>query len=302
MKRVIAVGHAALDHVYRIEAFPPTPRKVRALEHIDSGGGMAANAAAAAAHLGAPAELWSRVGDDAAGHLVRQLLQSDGAIVDWVRVIPGGRTSTSAVIVDAQGERLIVGERDHAMSMDASWVPLERIAGAGAVLSDQRWLEATMVAFLEARAARVPTILDADLGGVGTLPDFLRLTDYAIFSEPGLQAFAPDARDQRARLEQVLAAGPRHAGVTRGPYGYVWIDADEGRLRHQPSFSVPVVDTTGAGDAFHGAFACGLASGLDTAECVRLAAATAALKCRKLGARAGLPGFAEVRQFLKSDS
>lgn len=302
MKRVIAVGHAALDHVYRIAAFPTRPEKIRALEHVDSGGGMAANAAAAAARLGAETELWSRVGDDAAGRTVLEKLNSNGVDIAWVRTIAGARTSTSAVIVDGQGERLIVGERDHAMSMDASWVPLERIAGAGAVYSDQRWLEATMVAFMEARAKRVPTLLDADLGGAGNVADFLKLTDYAIFSEPGLAAFAPRVTEQRAQLEKVLAAGARHAGVTRGPYGYLWLDADNGRLQHQPSFSVPVVDTTGAGDAFHGAFACGLASGLGVNECARLAAAAAALKCRKLGARAGLPDFNEVRQFLRSNN
>ena len=104
MKRVIAVGHAALDHVYRIAAFPIRPEKVRALEHIDSGGGMAANAAAAAAHLGAPTELWSRVGDDAAGTSVLDKLKSDGVDTAWVRILKNARTSTSAVIVDAQGE------------------------------------------------------------------------------------------------------------------------------------------------------------------------------------------------------
>ena len=63
-KRIICVGHAALDRIYRIEAFPAFPTKVRALEHIEAGGGMAANAAVAIARLGGKAELWSRVGDD----------------------------------------------------------------------------------------------------------------------------------------------------------------------------------------------------------------------------------------------
>lgn len=300
MKRVIAVGHAALDRVYRIAEFPARPQKVRALEHIECGGGMAANAAAAAARLGAPAELWSRVGEDAAGRQILEGLTAAGVDVAWVRVMQGARSSTSAVVVDASGERLVVGERDHAMSMDASWVPLERIAAAGVVMSDQRWLEATMVAFLEARSKRVPTLLDADLGGIGVVDELLKLTDYAIFSAPGLEALAPGV-GEKAQLARVLDMGVRHAGVTRGEYGYLWVE-DDGRLRHQPAFSAPIVDTTGAGDAFHGAFAAGLAVGLSSAECARLGAATAALKCGKLGARAGLPSFDEVRQFLKSNN
>ena len=141
MKPIICIGHAALDHVYRIESFPPAPTKVRSLQHIDSGGGMAANAAAAIARLGGNVELWSRTGADDAGAQIRKFLLEDGVVVDFVRAHEGARSSTSAVIVDSSGERLIIGERDHAMPMEASWLPLSRIAGAAAVLSDLRWLE-----------------------------------------------------------------------------------------------------------------------------------------------------------------
>ena len=123
-----------------------------------------------------------------------------------MRTFERARSSTSAVIVDNGGERLIIGERDHAMSMDSSWLPLERIAGAAAVLSDLRWVEATRDAFREARARGVPTLLDADLGGGGLLTEFLCLADYAIFSAPALDEFAP-GMDERAQLESVLAQG-----------------------------------------------------------------------------------------------
>ena len=103
-------------------AFPPEPTKVRALEMIESGGGSAANAAVAIARLGGRAELWARVGDDEAGAKVRDFLEADGVDIALRESNAGGRTSTSAVIVDAEGERLIVGERDHAMSLDPSWL------------------------------------------------------------------------------------------------------------------------------------------------------------------------------------
>jgi bifunctional ADP-heptose synthase (sugar kinase/adenylyltransferase) len=75
-KRIICVGHAALDRIYRIEAFPPEPTKVRALEHVECGGGMAANAAVAIARLGGKSELWSRTGDDGAGNAIRAGLKA----------------------------------------------------------------------------------------------------------------------------------------------------------------------------------------------------------------------------------
>ena len=296
MKPIICVGHAALDYVYRIEAFPPQPTKVRSLEHLESGGGMAANAAAAIARLGGRVELWSRTGGDSAGERIHRYLEADGVDIGFVRTFPHARSSTSAVIVDHAGERLIIGERDHAMPMDSSWLPLERIGGSAVVVSDLRWVEATRDAFTEARARGVPTLLDADLGGGGILDEFLGLADYAIFSAPALDAFAPD-KSERAQLERVLEMGVRHAGVTRGSRGYSWRERD-GASGHQPAFATEIVDTTGAGDAFHGAFAWALANGEGPASCARIAAATAALKCRRLGARAGLPSRDELDEFL----
>jgi len=301
VKPIICVGHAALDYVYRIEAFPPQPTKVRSLEHLESGGGMAANAAATIARLGGRVELWSRTGGDSAGERIHRYLEADGVDIRFVRTFPHARSSTSAVIVDRTGERLIIGERDHAMPMDSSWLPVERIGGSAVVVSDLRWVEATRDAFTEARAKGVPTLLDADLGGGGILEEFLRLADYAIFSAPALEAFAP-GMPERAQLERVLEMGVRHAGVTRGARGYSWLEKD-GASGHQPAFDTGIVDTgivdtTGAGDAFHGAFAWALANGQGPAACARIAAATAALKCRRLGARAGLPSRNELDEFL----
>jgi sulfofructose kinase len=296
VKPVICVGHAALDYVYRIEAFPPTPTKVRSLEHIESGGGMAANAAATIARLGGAVELWSRTGADAAGARIRAFLQADGVDVTYVRAHEGARSSTSAVIVDGRGDRLIIGERDHAMSMEASWLPLARIAEAAAVVTDLRWVEGTLAAFTAAREQGIPTILDADLGGGGDLLEFLCLADYAIFSGPALETFIEGA-DDADRLARVLAMGVQHAGVTRGAKGYTWA-GKAGDAGHQPAFDLEVVDTTGAGDAFHGAFAWALAHGRPIPECARIAAAVSALKCRRLGARSGLPSHAELDSFL----
>lgn len=290
--RIICVGHAALDRVYRIAAFPPEPTKVRALEHIESGGGMAANAASAIARLGGKPELWSRIGDDAAGQTIRAGLQAGKVDVRWVQAFDGARSSTSAIIVDGRGERLIVGDRDTGMPSSTSWLPLERVAGAHAVLADLRWLEAVRAVFARAREERVPTILDADLGARDALADILPLTDYAVFSAPALADFTPDGT-MAEKLTRILGFGPRHAGVTQGAEGYTWQDAGQ-LLRHMPAFRVDPVDTTGAGDAFHGAFTLAIAEGRPTAEAARMGAACAALKCSRLGSRNGLPTRAEL--------
>lgn len=293
---VIVIGHSARDWVYRIAAFAKKPIKHRALEHIEAGGGSAANAAAAIARLGGTAKLWSRIGDDSAGREVIGFLERDGVDTRHVLVHEGSRTSTAVVVVDGEGERLIVSERDHAMPAKADWLPLDDISEAGAVLSDMTWREATLAAFDKARSTGVPTLIDLDVAGGQPNEDVLELTDFAIVSADALDAFfAGGAREEK--LKSVLAMGPRHAGVTLGRQGYVWIDADGGS-GSQPAFDVETVDTTGAGDAFHGAFAWAVSRKFDVTLSARIAAAASALKCRRLGARAGLPTAEELQSFL----
>ncbi len=296
---IICVGHAALDRVYRIDAFPARPSKVRALEHIESGGGMAANAAAAIARLGGRVELWSRVGADDTGQKIRNGLRQNGVDVRYVEAFEEGRSSSSAIIVDRDGERLVVGTRDINMPAGTSWLPTERVLKASLVLADLRWLEAVRSVFAQARQANIPTVLDADVGGRGALKEILALTDYAIFSGEALCDFLPDL-DLKGRLEHVMLLGPRHAGVTLGEGGYVWRDPFGGG--QCPAFEVDVVDTTGAGDAFHGAFALALSEQRPIADCARFASAAAALKCTRLGARAGLPRRADVEAFLATQA
>ena len=292
---IICIGHAALDRIYRIERFPKKPTKVRALEHIESGGGMAANAASAIATLGGKVELWSRVGADDAGVKIKAGLRRAGVDTRYVETFDEGRSSTSAILVDHAGERLIVGARDINMPSGTSWLPLERIEKAAIVLADMRWLEGVRVVFDRARQVGTPTVLDADLGGRETLADILALTDYALFSEAALEEYLPDM-DNRDRLDRILLMGPRHAGVTLGADGYLWRDTFGGG--ECPGFKVEVTDTTGAGDAFHGAFSQMLAEGHPIRDCARLACATAAMKCTRLGSRSGLPKRADVEAFL----
>jgi sulfofructose kinase len=148
---------------------------------------------------------------------------------------------------------------------------------------------------MRARREGVPTVLDIDLGAREALAGLIKLTDYAIFSAPALREFAVGGNDEE-RLEHVLSLGALHAGVTLGREGYSWRERED--CGQVPAFPVSVTDTTGAGDAFHGAFALMLAEGRRASDCARLAAATAALMCTRLGARSGLPTRAELEAFL----
>jgi sulfofructose kinase len=291
---IVCLGHAALDRIYHIAAFPPAPQKMRASGVEEVGGGMAANAAVAAARLGARVAFCGRVGDDLAGQAIRAGLAAEGIDTAGLRAFAGGQSSTSAVIVDAQGERLLVNHRGAGLDEGADWLDLAPIAAARVVLADVRWPAGALALFQAARAAGVATVLDGDIGAGPALPGLLALADYAVFSTPGLAEFA--AGDPAAALARVREHGPGHAGVTMGARGYLWLDA--GGLQHAPACAIAPVDTSGAGDAFHGGFAWALAEGRMITECVAVAQAVAAIKCLAPGNRAGLPDQARLAAFI----
>ena len=141
----------------------------------------------------------------------------------------------------------------------------------------------------------------ADLGGVeGRQRELVSLVDYLVTNEDCARRVAggpagPDDPERACQL--MLAMGPRAVVVTLGERGSVY--SEGGQVRRQPAFPVSVVDTTGAGDCFHGAFCVGVVRGWALAETVRFASAAAAIKCQRLGGRAGLPRMTEVEAFLK---
>lgn len=294
--RVVCLGLSALDHVWRVDALPAASGavKTRALDFDTIGGGMAATASVTVARLGGRAMFWGRAGDDAAGRLMRDALAAEGVDVAGFRLFAEGRSSVSGVMVRGDGERQIVNFRGGGLPADPSWLPLAGIGDAAAVLADPRWPEGAAAVFAAARRAGVPTVLDADMADAAVFEALLPLTDHALFSEPALAQFA--GTDRHAALDTVAGFGCRVAAVTRGADGVDWREA--GARRHRPAFTVDVVDTTGAGDVFHGAYALAVGAGSGVVGAMDFASAVAALKCTRPGGRAGIPSRAETLALL----
>jgi sulfofructose kinase len=288
------VGHAVQDFVFSVPVLPDRGEKYRATRFETVGGGPAATAAAAIARLGGKALLAARVGDDVAAEMIVGELIRYGVDCSSVRRFAGCASSASAVIVDARGERMIVNNLDPSMPTDPSWLPSVAGVGAGAVLVDTRWPEGALTALTEARDAGLPAILDADRP---IPPDgkLLRAATHVAFSADALADYS-GIEDPRRALAEVAAGLPGWCCVTAGRAG-VHVHA-RGRLLRFPAFEVPVVDTLGAGDVWHGAFALALAEGRDETEATRFASAAAALKVQRSGGRAGAPLRAEVDTFL----
>lgn len=294
--RVICVGLSALDQIWHVEKpFAGGSEKIRAGDHATTGGGMAANAAVAIARLGGRPSFWGRGGDDQAGHEMREGLSREGVDVSQFRLFPGGRSSVSGVIVDPTGERQIVNFRGR-FPAEPNWLPLDEIAGATAVLADPRWVEGAVALFTRARRLHIPTILDADVAERDVFEQLLPLADHAIFSEPALKSFGGTANG--AALKSVTRFNCRVVAVTRGSEGVSFVE--NGDLHHLDAFAVDAVDTTAAGDVFHGAYAFAIGGALAVSEAMSFASAVAALKCTRAGGRAAIPSIDDCLAFMRT--
>jgi len=208
--------------------------------------------------------------------------------------VKGARSSQSAVLVDAAGERIIANYPSPDLPACADWMADIDFSQWDAVLADVRWHHGAKQAFTLARANGVTTVLDADVTPQD-IAELVALSDHAAFSAPGLVRLT-GVTDAPAALKQAKTLTNGHVYVTQGAQGCLWLE--NSRLRHLPAFHVDVVDTTGAGDVFHGALAVSLAQKTETEEAIRFASAVAALKCTRPGGRAGIPDCDQTRSFL----
>lgn len=294
MARIACVGITVLDRIWYLADLPKEGGKYVANNYTEVGGGPAATAAVAAAKLGADVDFIGRVGDDDNGSRLLAELESLGVNTRFTRIFKGARSSQSAVLVDASGERIIANYPSPDLPEEADWLQDIDFSQWDVVLADVRWHDGAKQALTLARQQGVTTVLDADITPQD-IAELVALSDHAAFSAPGLQRMTQIAEAESAlKKAQTITNG--HVYVTQGKDGCYWLE--KGALSHLPAFQIDVVDTTGAGDVFHGALAVGLAQNQPAQEAVRFASAVAALKCTRPGGRAGIPDCDQTRSFL----
>jgi sulfofructose kinase len=147
-----------------------------------------------------------------------------------------------------------------------------------------------------AAAAGIVSVLDADLSVDPRAPELLGMADHVVFSEAALCRMSGVAEPAKALLwARARVRGP-YVGVTVGPGGYLWLEGET--LHAAPGYAIDAIDTLGAGDVFHGAYALALAEGREVAAAARFANAAAAIKCTRASGRRGIPLRAEVEAWL----
>ena len=294
MLDVLCVGHAPYDITMGVGHHPGPDEKMQARAMRGSGGGPAANAAVAVRRLGGSSGFCGYLGNDVFGEAHAGELAAEG--VDISFVVRGDHpTSISAILAKPDGLRSVVNYK-----ADTPWLAPASVKGlpesdARVLLCDGHEPLISPDLVRQARERHIPTVLDAGSVHRGT-EALAPIVDHLVCSERFALHWT-GANDAHVALQKLAEMAP-HLVITRGEAGLLW--ARDGQTGHLPAFAVAAVDSTGAGDAFHGAFALALARGMAWPELLRYAAAAGALACTHIGARAGLPDAAAVRSLLDS--
>lgn len=294
---VVGVGCAALDYLGVVAGMPSfdDPESAKAEPWLISGGGPVATALVALARLGVATSYLGVLGDDMVGRAVTEEFARQDVDVSHLRHDRTFRSLTSLVLVEAgTGRRAFVSFKDSDPGFE--WAERDReLIREARFLHLDSWYPAIGVPAAEiAREAGVPVCLDAYRVDARTA-EWVALADLLIANESFPRRYTGEDDLERA-CRRLLAQGPTVVVVTLSERGCLVATREESF--HVEGFPVQVVDTTGAGDVFHGAFLYGLLEGWPLAETASFANAAGALACRRLGGRSAIPSLAELDAFL----
>lgn len=283
---VVGVGLNATDTVILVRDFPALGGKERVSSISRQAGGQVATALVTCRRLGLEARYLGKVGDDEAGRFQLESLQNEGLDLQYVRVSPHTPNQLAYIIVDqATGERTVFWDRDPRLALHPDELRREAVTGAHALHIDGCDVEACLRAAQWARQAGIPVVADLDTV-YREVERLFPYIDYLIASANFLPSATGDDDPFRVLAFMASEYGMKAPGMTLGRDGALVYTA--GRFIYSPGFVVETVDTTGAGDVFHGAFIGGLLAGWPIERILDFANAMAGLNCTCLGARGGI--------------
>jgi len=293
---VVGLGLNATDTVMMVRDFPALGGKERVVASSIHAGGQVATALVTCRRLGLEARYVGKVGDDAGGRFQLASLRQEGIDIAHTRVVRNTPNQFGYIVVDqATGERTVFWDRDARLTVQAGELKPSFITSARLLHMDGCDVEACLVAARWARRARIPVVADLDTvyKKVETLFPFI---DYLIASANFLPTVTGHADPFRVLEYMAREYRMRAPGMTLGRDGALLFHA--GRFYYSPGFVVETVDTTGAGDVFHGAFIHGLLAGWGMGRTLDFSNAMAGLNCTALGARGGIKSQAEAEHLV----
>lgn len=288
---MVGFGLNAVDWICQVPLFPSHGSKVRLEGLTKMGGGQVATASALCGRYGLKVRYVGRVGDDDVGRFSLRDLEGEPLDISCVETIPDAQSQFAIVLVDRPtGERTILWDRDVKLNYRPGEVRREWIAVGQVLHLDGHDQLGAIQAARHARQAGMKVCLDIDKVQPG-VEELLSLVDFALPSVNFLHRFT-GLSDWREALCQVQEVTGGFTACTRGGRGCaaIW----EGEVHEIPGFPTQAVDTTGAGDVFHGAFIYALLMNWTVGRCLRFANAAAALSVTRIGSRGGIPGLEEA--------
>lgn len=288
---IVGIGVCTVDHLMTVPHMPGDNVNMRGGRYIMQPGGLASCALSAASRLGARCKIISHVGDDDAGAYIRRQLRNEGVDASLLLTRSGAESHISLILVNENtGERSIMTRTPTGKAIAPSEIRRGDITAAKLLFIDN--VNAlTLQAATWAREAGMTVVLDP-AAPYEKMRQILPLVDVPIVPQPWAKAWMPGQPPEHV-AKALLDHGARIAVVTLGERGSVV--AWRGGVAHIAAFPVDVVDTTGAGDAYHGGFMAALLEEAWTpAQMARFASAVGSLNCRALGGSAALPSRAEV--------
>jgi sugar/nucleoside kinase (ribokinase family) len=297
---VLGLGCVAIDDLLYVAGYPAADSKTPVQRRERHCGGLTATALVAAARLGSRCAFAGVLGDDELSRFVLNRFSEESIDSRHVRRRGEARPIHSVIIVDeATKTRTILYNLEGAFGAEPDW-PDEAVLRASRVLFvDHFGVEGMTRAARIARRAGIPVVADLESDQQPGFAELLGEVDHLIVSRDFAGRLTGE-EDPAAAARRLWSPGRQASIVTCGDRGCWYAGSDApAAVRHQPAFAVEVVDTTGCGDVFHGAYASALARGLGLQERVRFAAAAAALKATGRGGQAGIPTRSVVEDFLR---
>jgi sulfofructose kinase len=295
--RILCIGMPVRDLTFNTPGVPGRGSKENATGFDEICGGNALNGAIGIVRLGGRASICGPMGDakETSSRFIFEQMAHEGIETRHLIHMPGLVTPISAVMIDPSGERTIVTFRDPKL-WQVKLPDFDMLLDdCHAILTESRCAEFCTDLCAEAVRRGIPVIVDVDRA-MSLREGLLNASTHLVFSSEPLQETA-DESDDGAALKKVARLTKSFLAGTRGARGTIWLD-EHGQLQETPAFPVHTVDTLGAGDVFHGAFALAITEGQELREALRFASAAAALKCTRFGGAFAAPQRAEVEALL----
>ncbi len=294
--KILVIGYNAFDISLPFNGLPSLDSKNQVSQIRFGGGGPGATAALALARLGAEVKLITPLTDDFGGRVQQQELKEGGVDLTLSPVLAGYNCPRAVILIQPEtAERTIFWARGDLPQIPKEYWRDHWLDGVDLLYLDGHEPEISLVAARRAKVLGLPVVFDA-----GSVRESSRELVQVCSDVISSAIFAPaltGVEDPQTALKQLQDLGPSRVAMTLGSNGVLGC---ENVLFHEPSFQVPVVDSTGAGDVFHAGYAYSLVCGEDFVSNLVFASAAAAIKCTHWGARGGLPTLCEVREMVKN--